>query len=390
MKKFDVIVLGLGAMGSSAVYQLAKRGSRVLGLDQFSPPHAQGSTHGETRITRLAIGEGEEYVDFAVRSHQIWREIERESGKKLLFSVGGLIISSPDSTSSAHVPNFFSTTLDVAKKKNIAHEELDAAAIRRRFPQFGVKDDEKGYFEPEAGYLSPEECIKTQLDLAKTHGASIQTNEKVIEFSSNGSNVTVKTDKDTYVGKRLVLTAGPWLPGLIGPPYSGHLKVYRQVLYWFDIRKEAGGLFAPGRFPVFIWNLPDKKYGIYGFPAVDGPGGGVKIATEQLEKTTTPGTIDRVVSREETVEMYENFVAPYFPGLTGRCPKNPVTCMYTATEGARFLIDWHPGHRNVFVVSPCSGHGFKHSPAVGEVVAQTVLGEQSKLDRSEFLFERLT
>jgi sarcosine oxidase len=390
MKKLDVIVLGLGAMGSSAVYQLAKRGSNVLGLDQFSPPHRQGSTHGETRITRLAIGEGEEYVDFAVRSHEIWREIERETGKKLLSSVGGLIISSPDTRSSAHVPNFFSTTLDVAKKKNIVHEELDAAAIRRRFPQFGIKDFERGYFEPEAGYLSPEECIDAQLDLAKRHGAALQTNEKVTEFSSDGSAVTVKTESGTYIGKHLVLTAGPWLPGLIGPPYSRHLKVYRQVLYWFDIRKEANGLFAPGRFPVFIWNLPDKKYGIYGFPAVDGPDGGVKIATEQLEKTTTPETIDRNISPEEIAEMYENFVAPYFPGLAGRCPKDPVTCMYTATEGARFLIDWHPEHRNIFVVSPCSGHGFKHSPAIGEVVAQAVKGEQIKLDISKFSFERLT
>lgn len=390
MKKFDVIVLGLGAMGSSTVYQLAKRGSSVLGLDQFSPPHAHGSTHGETRITRLAIGEGEEYVDFAVRSHEMWREIERESGKKLLNSVGGLIISSPGSKSSAHVSNFFSTTLDVAKKKNIVHEELDAAAVRKRFPQFGIKDFECGYFEPEAGYLSPEECIKTQLDLAKKYGAALQTNEKVTEFKSDGSEVTVKTESGTYVGKHLVLTAGPWLPGLIGPAYSGHLRVYRQVLYWFDIRKEAGDMFAPGRFPVFIWNLSDKKYGIYGFPAVDGPDGGVKIATEQLEKTTTPEAIDREVSAHEIAEMYENFVAPYFPGLAGRCPKEPVTCMYTFIEGARFLIDWHPDYKNIFVVSPCSGHGFKHSPAVGEVVAQTVRGEQSKLDRSKFSFECLT
>lgn len=217
----------------------------------------------------------------------------------------------------------------------------------------------------------------------------MQTNEKVTEFSSDGSEVTVKTESRTYLGKRLVLTAGPWLPGLIGPAYSGHLKVYRQVLYWFDIRKEAQGLFAPGRFPVFIWNLPDKKYGIYGFPAVDGPDGGVKIATEQLENTTTPGAIDRVVAAHEIAEMYENFVAPYFPGLAGRCPKDPVTCMYTATEDARFLIDWHPEHKNVFVVSPCSGHGFKHSPAIGEVVAQTVSGEQRTLDISKFSFDAL-
>ena len=253
-----------------------------------------------------------------------------------------------------------------------------------------LKDDESGYFEPEAGYLSPEECIDAQLDLAKKHGASIQTNEKVTEFTSDGSDVTVKTESGTYIGKHLVLTAGPWLPGLIGPAYSGHLKVYRQVLYWFDIRKEAEDLFAPGRFPVFIWNLPDKKYGIYGFPAVDGPGGGVKIATEQLEKTTTPEAIDREVSGHEIAEMYENFVGALFPGIGRACPKDPVTCLYTATEDARFLIDWHPGHRNVFVVSPCSGHGFKHSPAVGEVVAQTVLGEQSKLDISKFSFECLT
>lgn len=387
VKDFDVIVIGLGAMGSATLFQLASKGCRVLGIDQFSPPHIDGSTHGETRITRLAIGEGDHYVPFALRSHEIWKDIERESGKKLLFSTGGLIMSSEDRTSSVHVENFFKNTVSAAEKFGIRHEKLVADGIRKRFPQFKVADNEIGYFEPDAGYLLPEECVTAQLDLAKKHGAGVHTNEKVIDFRSGGSEVAVTTEKNTYTGKNLVITAGPWVSGLIGPAYSSLFKVYRQVLYWFDIESESKDMFAPERCPIFIWELQGKQQGIYGFPALNGQEGGVKIATEQFGKTTTPATVDRTVTAREIEEMYENFVAPYLPGLTRRCLK-AVTCLYTTTKGARFLIDRHPEHHNIMIVSPCSGHGFKHSASIGEAIAETVLVGGSTLDLSSFSFDR--
>jgi sarcosine oxidase len=387
MKELDVIVLGLGAMGSSTLYQSAKKGCRVLGIDQFSPPHVHGSTHGDTRITRLAIGEGEEYVPLALRSHEIWPEIERETGRKLKFRTGGLVISSDTNASLLHVENFFRKTVAAAEKFGIAHEILSAADIRKRFPQFNVADDEVGYFEPEAGYLIPEECVKAHLALAAKHGAVVHKNEKVLGFTSDGSKVQVTTDQGSYTANHLVVTAGPWLPQLLGEKYSNLFRIYRQVLYWFDIEPASRESFAPERFPVFIWQLQGKEHGTYGFPAVEGLGAGVKIATEQLETTTTPETVDRTVTAREIEEMFENFVGPYFHGLARECLK-AATCLYTSMPDARFLIDTHPEYGNVTIVSPCSGHGFKHSVSIGEAVAERVLTGTSRLDLSEFSFDR--
>src|ERR1700686_3453912 len=167
MSHYQVIVAGLGAMGAAAVFQLARRGARVLGIDQFAPPHAHGSTHGDTRITRLAIGEGEQYTPLALRSHQLWREFEQETGSTLLTISGCLIISSRAKRAFTHVENFFANTLAAAHRYDTAHEVLDAGQIRRRFPQFKVADDEVAYLERDAGFLCPEACVRTQLRLAE-------------------------------------------------------------------------------------------------------------------------------------------------------------------------------------------------------------------------------
>ena len=180
----DTIVLGLGAMGSAAIYQLAKRGHRVLGIDQFSPPHDYGSSHGETRIIRQAIGEGEEYVPLALRSYELWREIEREAGKELLVITGGLILENRQSNAMMHNRrNFLTRTIQCATQFNIRHEILEPQDIRKRYPQFAVTN-EFGYFEYETGYLRPELCIQAQLELAKRHGANLQTSEKGALYQS--------------------------------------------------------------------------------------------------------------------------------------------------------------------------------------------------------------
>ncbi|TMG85322.1 MAG: N-methyl-L-tryptophan oxidase, partial [Betaproteobacteria bacterium] len=215
MRRFDTIVLGLGAMGSATLCQLARRGNGVLGIDQFSPPHALGSSHGDTRITRLAIGEGEQYTPLALRSHQLWRELERETGTELLTTCGGLIISSSAKTSRSHVENFFDNTLAAARKFAIAHEVLDAAEIRRRFPRFNVADDEQGYLERDSGFLRPEACVRAQLMMAERRGAEIHREERVSRFDASANAVTVTTDKNTYMTGTLIVTAGPWLPGLV-------------------------------------------------------------------------------------------------------------------------------------------------------------------------------
>jgi sarcosine oxidase len=369
-KPYDAIVLGLGAMGSAAVYQLAKRGSRVLGIDQFSPPHAFGSSHGDTRITRLAIGEGEQYTPLAMRSHEIWREIEAETGMDLLTTTGGLIVSSVGPRATCHVPGFFENTLAAARRYGIRHDLLDAADIRRRFPQFAVRADEVGYFEHEAGFLRPEACVSAQLLLAERHGVVIHRNEKAIAFDEEKDCVCLRTEHGEYRSRRLVVTAGPWLPGLLGETWAGRFTVRRQVLYWFGV-KGAIERFLPDRFPVFIWELAGHAQPIYGFPAIDGSRGGVKIATEQHEVATTPESVRREVEPGEARAMFESQVAPYFPDVSGECVK-ALSCLYTMTADCHFVIERHPDLPRVTIASPCSGHGFKHSAAIGERLAREV------------------
>jgi sarcosine oxidase len=371
---YDAIVLGLGAMGSSTLYQLAKRGSRVLGIDRHSPPHDRGSSHGDTRITRLAIGEGGQYTPLALRSHEIWREIERETGMALLHTVGGLILSGAGPRATCHVPGFFENTLAAARHHGIRHDLLDAGDIRRRFPQFAVRDDEVGYFEHEAGYLRPEACVAAQLQLAERHGAVIHRNEKALRFAEEKGLVRVWTEHGRYEARRLVATAGPWLPGLLGETWAGRFTVRRQVLFWFGVKGSVDA-FEPGRFPVFIWEQAGHGQPIYGFPAIDGPGGGVKVASEQHERVTTPETVQRDVRPEEARAMFESQVGPYLPGLSGACVK-AVTCLYTMTADCHFVIEAHPDCPGVIVASPCSGHGFKHSAAIGERLARLVRGDE--------------
>ena len=364
---FDVVVVGLGAMGSAAAWQAAKRGARVLGIDRFAPPHALGSSHGDTRITRLAIGEGAHYTPLVLRANEIWRELERETGESLHVVTGGLIISGPARSATTHVANFFGNTLAAARSFGIAHEVLDAAAIRRRFPQFAVRDGEVGYYEPGAGYLRPERCIDAQLRLARSRGAELHTGETVEAVEDLGDRVRVTTRAGRYEARRAILAMGAWLPEFLGAD-GRDLTVTRQVLYWFEPRGDIAQFEAP-RFPIWIWELQETKHVIYGFPAIDGAGGGVKLATEQYAATTSPHTVQRDVTDVEKSTVYRDLVAPYLPGLGSRCVK-AVACMYTATPDFQFRIGPDPARRNVIVVSACSGHGFKHSAAIGERVAE--------------------
>jgi len=372
-------------MGSAALYQLAKRGARVLGIDRFSPPHEQGSSHGDTRITRLAIGEGAHYTPLVKRSHAIWREIEGETGADLLTQCGELIISSDNRKSSVHVEGFFQNTVTAARDHGIEHELLDASQIRSRFPLFNVQDNERGYFEPEAGFVRPEACIGVQLVLAKKHGAEIRSGETVFVFGTTPNGVTVKTDKGFYQADRLILAAGAWLPKLLGGPFEKLLKIHRQVLHWF----ETGGapsLFAPQNFPVFIWELPDARQGIYGFPVVDR---GLKVATEQYGDTTLPDAVSRDVAPREIAEMHENFVRPYLKNVSPR-PVKAKACLYTVTPDAGFILDRLPQSERIIIASCCSGHGFKHSAAIGEILADMAQSRPTSFDISPFRLARFS
>ena len=383
---FEVIVVGLGAMGSAAAYQLAKRGRRVLGLDRFSPPHALGSSHGDSRIIRQAIGEGVHYTPLALRAYELWREIEAQSGEELLTCTGGLIISSGARQATTHVPHFFDNTLAAARRFGIRHELLDARQIRKRFPQFKVRDDEVGYYEYDAGYLRPERCVSAQLSLAAKCGATLHRDERVVRFSQANDGIRVLTDCGQYEARHLVLCAGPWIGEFLAKERSRLFTVTRQALFWFDVNSPLEG-FEPPAFPIFIWELQDRPQVIYGFPAIDGPRGGVKVATEQYENATTGDCVDRDISLEEVRRMHESFVAPYLPALSNRCVK-AMACLYTVTPDFHFVVDSHPDLPNVIIASPCSGHGFKHSAALGEALAELVIDGRSKIDVSAFAMTR--
>jgi sarcosine oxidase len=383
VRTFDAAVLGLGALGSAVAFQLARRGARVLGLDRFAPPHAMGSSHGQTRITRQAIGEGEHLTPFAQRSHDLWHDIEQEAGTHVLSACGLLVISSADKTSFTHVEQFFANTVAAARKHGIAHELLDAAAICRRFPQFRIADGESGYYEPDAGFLRPEAAVAAQLDLARRHGAELHADERAISFAPRREDVLITTVKNTYVAKQLVIAAGAWLPALLDDRLARHFRVFRQQQFWFAPTDTS---FEPRRFPAFIWELSGRKQGLYGFPDFDGSG--VKVATEQFEVTTTASSAAREVDRAECASMYELYVRPFLPQLSAQCTRASA-CLYTVTADFGFVIDRHPGCDRVLIASCCSGHGFKHSPALGEAIAELVLDGRSRMDLARFSLARL-
>jgi sarcosine oxidase len=375
----DVIVVGLGAMGSAVTYQLAQRGLRVIGVDRFRPPHDRGSTHGETRITRLAVGEGAEHVPLVRRSHELWSELEAATGSSVLEQIGGLVIGQRDD-------GFLEQTRAVARVHGIAHRNLSHAQLTDEFPMFDAPDDTEAYFEPEAGFVRPEAAITAQLTLGRRAGAELRLGESVRSWAASSGAVTVTTDAATLKARELVLCAGAWITKLV--PESARLfAVYPQILQWFGIRR---GYEALRQMPIFIWEMAGERDafthlsgGFYGFPAIDGPRGGLKLATERYDATVDPDRRADIDLADSAQTLHERYLARYFPWVTAE-PLRITSCLYTCTRASRFIIDRHPSHPNVRIVAACSGHGFKHSAAIGEAVAQTISDGVSEIDLTPF------
>jgi sarcosine oxidase len=379
----DVIVVGLGAMGSAAVYQLARRGVRAIGIDRFSPPHDRGSSHGESRITRQAIGEGDAYVPFAIRSHEIWRELEADTGSSLLVQCGGLIVGRRTDAGIHGHADFVGRTIVVAERFGIPHDVLSADDTARRFPQFRLDGDETCYYEPGAGFVRPEACVAAQLDRARALGVTIRTGETVRRLTADAAGVTVATDAGTWSAGHVIVTAGAWASQIAGASFAPLLRVYRQTMFWFAPEESAA--FAPERFPIFIWRHgggEDDHF--YGFPVVDN---GVKVATEQFAVTTSPDADAAEATSADARRMHDAHVRGRLIGLGDRCV-GATTCLYTVTPDFGFLIDRHPDSDRVMVASPCSGHGFKHSAAIGESLAELVVDGRSRIDLAPFSMRR--
>ena len=385
MERCEVAVLGLGAMGAATVYQLAKAGVRVIGVDRFHPPHDQGSSHGDTRITRLSVGEGAQYLPIVRNAHRIWRELEALSGESLFEQCGVLVMSSNPDYDPNDENDFTHRTLHLAQTHDIEHDVLSAAQIRQRFPQFSpVLDTAIGYFEPAGGYVRPERCIAVQLQLAEEHGATLFKGETVTQVTSDEQGVTVTTDQRTILADKVVISAGMWSRDLLGAPFDRLLRVCRQKLFWFELEEHAR--FAEVSPTFILHHGPGDADMHYGFPPLPGEGS-LKVASEQYSETSSPDTLDRTISAAEACEMFDTQVRGKIAGVTSRVAKSAV-CAYTVTSDGDFIIDEHPHLRNVTVVSACSGHGFKHSAALGEALAQHCIRGSSELDLSAFSLKR--
>jgi len=354
---YDVIVIGLGGMGSAAAAHLAGRGHRVLGLERFGAAHALGSSHGGSRIIRQSYFEDPAYVPLLLRAYELWDQLETDSGADLMTLTGGLYFGRPDSPTVAG-------SLRSARQWDLPHDVLDATEIRRRFPTLAPADDEVGLYEEAAGFVRPEATVAAHLALAAHRGAELHFDEPALEWSTTpDGGVRVTTAAGTYTAGRLVICPGAWAPELLadlGLP----LIVERQVMYWFQ-PVDGVGPFAPDRHPVWIHGGPERQ--LYGFPAIDGPDGGVKTAFFRHGVVTTPETIDREVHPDEA-----EFIARDLRNLVPRLPGRFLTaaaCMYTTTPDEHFVIAPHPGHEQVTVACGFSGHGFKFVPVVGEILA---------------------
>lgn len=369
MKEYNAIVIGLGAVGSAALYFLSKNGTQVLGIDRFDPPHPMGSSHGETRISRLAVGEGQEYVKLARRSQEIWNQLGQESSQQLFCQTGGVLIDSGLRPWTKHGgSSFFDTTCQIAQSEKIQHEILSEESIRKRYPAFVLSDQARGYLERSAGYAFPERIIRAQLDLAERNGAKIRINQPVRSIQQRNGWVEIDLIHERFRARQVVIAAGGWILDFLEKEEKERLKISRQVLHW--IAFEKGSPMAELN-SVFMWGFgPNPSDFLYGFPSLDGST--IKIATEQFEDSGHPDLLLRSVSRREKERFWEEKLQGKFQGLLPKFERSEV-CFYTLTPDAKFVIRNHPQMDQVKFVSACSGHGFKHASALGEELAGELL-----------------
>jgi sarcosine oxidase len=360
---YDVIVLGVGGMGSAALFELARRGRRVLGLEQFALDHDQGSSHGHTRIIRKAYYEHPDYVPLVLRAYERWRDLERRQGRTLLTDCACLSIGRPDGELVAGVRQS-------AERHGLPVEHLDAGAMRRRFPAFQFGDEYVGALEPSAGFLYVEDCVRAYIAEARRLGATIRDGEPVVSWKAEGGGVVVETLAGRYAADRLIVTAGPWARQVLAD-VGASLTVMRQVMFWFGMQNDVA--FQRDRFPIYIADTPEGAF--YGLPALNPDG--LKTARHYgAPELRDPSEVVRTVSAEDE-ETVRRFLRAHLPGADGPVRKASV-CVYTLTPDRHFLIDVHPEHPQVAFAAGFSGHGFKFASVVGEILAD--LAENGRTD----------
>jgi sarcosine oxidase len=359
---YDAIVLGLGGMGSAAAGELARRGARVLGLEQFTLGHDRGSSHGHTRIIRQAYYEHPAYVPLVRRAYEGWYDLEQRQGVHLLTSCPCLTIGPPDGELVAGVRCS-------AREHGLPIDDLSHRDLAQRYPAFRFSEAMVGVVEHTAGFLYVDHCVRTCQDEARRLGAVLREGEAVLGWQRASSGVSVRTAQGEYRAAKLVLTAGPWASRLLGQASVG-LTVMRQVVVWLGTSNDS--LFRRDRFPLFITSTPEGTF--YGLPALDRRG--LKVARHYgAEEVPGPESVAREVTDEDE-QAVRAFARAHIPQADG--PRRDATvCLYTLTPDRHFLIDLHPDVPGVVFAAGFSGHGFKFAPVVGEILADLVEHERT-------------
>ena len=362
---FDLIVIGLGGLGSSVLAHLASSGAKVLGLDRFPPGHDRGSSHGESRAIRKAYFEHPDYIPLLERAYDLWRNLETQQGCSL-YHQSGLVLSGPaegEAISGARIS---------ATRYNVRIDSLSATEARREFPILSFPEEHDVVYEPEAGWLSVEDCVQAHLDAAVASGAETRFDSPVLDWQARPGQVEVQTDTETFLAGGLVITAGAWASQLI-PQHLPSLRVLRKMQLWFPL-EEGDPLVAWRTSPVFFFELPEGSF--YGFPSADSKT--IKLAQHTGgELIEDPSQLDRQ-RRSPEVEQISAFVANHLQGVRAS-PVRHAACMYTMSPDGHFLIDRHPQHENVWLGAGFSGHGFKFCSVLGEALADMATGQHPRV-----------
>lgn len=378
IETYDIVVIGLGAHGSAALWHLSRTGKRVAGIDRFHPPHRHGSSHGESRIIRQAYHENPLYVPLVQAAYPIWTELSEIAGRPLFQNTGGLLLGAADSTvvDGARIS---------AETHKIAYEYLDATAIRKRFPAFRPDDNTAAVYEYEAGILFPEAAISTFLQTAAANGADLFTDEKVVKINPTAAGIELVTTKGKYRTQKLIVAAGAWL-GSLFPELQLPLAIRRQVLFWFGDRgKSAVGPTAPitaGGMPIFIWEYAAGQL-FYGIPDI---GTGLKLGWHHGGRLINPDELTQQIVDKAEIAGMQRVAATHL--TIDPVFKKDCVCMYTGTPDEDFIIDLHPQHPDIVIASPCSGHGFKFSAIIGALLADLAQKGQTNFDLTPFSIHR--
>ena len=377
MRRYDTIVVGLGAMGSATLYHLALRGQRALGLEQFSPGHALGSSHGDSRIIREQYFEHPLYVPLVQRAYQLWRELEQNTCRPLMMITGGLMIGPTDGV-------VVTGTIRSAIEHRLPHDVLSAAELRTRFTAFAPAEGLVGAWDPRAGFLDADACNAAHVDAARAKGAHASFDEPVTKWEPDGDGVRVATPRGTYLADRLLLATGSWTKEILRD-LDLPLTIEREVLVWFDPAEDRGA-YDPQRFPIFCYEDTPGRI-CFGVPRT---ARGVKAGVHHSgEFVARPGDVRRDVDASEVAAL-RDALRPVLPGLSRAPVRESGVCLYTNTPDDNFVVDWHPRYHNVLVSSPCSGHGFKFASVLGEAQAELLTTGKSRFDLSPFRIDRFS